>query len=71
MDKEELATTQLTLANGDYYDEDEDEDEEKERRFYEDKIKDLTESIATETAKIRKFEVTPYVTYEFSFQEIK
>ena len=64
MDKEELETTQSTLKDEDYEDED-------EKQFYEDKVKKLTESIATETAKIRKFEVTPYVTYEFSFQEIK
>ena len=68
-DKEELVTTQLTLADGDYYHDD--EDEETERLFYEDKVKKLTESIASEAANIKKFEVTAYMTYELSFQKVK
>ena len=63
-DKEELVTVQLTLKDEDYEDED-------EKQCYEDEIQKLTESIASEAANIKKFEVSAYMTYELSFQEVK
>jgi hypothetical protein len=63
-DKEELEEIQETLKDEDFFESYDDED----RQDYEEKAIKLAASIESETAKIKKFEVQPYMTWGLNFK---
>ena len=62
--KEELEAIQETLKDEDFFESYDEED----RQNYEERANKLAASIESETAKIKKFEVQPYMTWGLNFK---